>query len=803
MHNRKFQAKKEGAMTSFLSGKEKNLSAKMVAWATMVLVVLSAFGLFTNYAEAATNGTLPTGTTHAPIQISSDADFTSANGVTGGSGTMSDPYIIEGWDIDAAGGSYGIWIRDTSAYFVIRNCNITSANNSANPPYGAGIELRNATHGLLENNTITNCQYGIYLDLADNNTIQYNDVSNNTFGIYLIVSSNNTITQNSAVFCSQNAIYMRLSHYNTVTYNNCSNNTYYSYGIYIDFANWNTISYNIACGSIYGGMYISSSNNNVISNNNFSENKKGSTFGTTGVGIYITSANYNTIDGNEISSNEMYGIYMQGAKWNTISNNTMFDNKKRAIYVNYYSDDNTIEHNTITGVPVSGITPDHYGIYIYDSDNTSVTNNNLSDYFYGMFICSASNNTVVENNVFSGGNWSIYLITDNNTIASNTISSGVVGIRVESSYNTIAGNIISTTKYGIYGVGLPSNNDLYENTINNANLTWSAGIYIENATNWNMVGNVVYDCFVGIQIVKSNNCTISQNNNVTNNSYYGIYLNVVCDTIIQSNQITKNIYGLYFETVNNTLVTQNGIKFNKYGIEVISYTSYSCNNTFSHNDISNNSGLDPEGNPTGKGISLMNAKGNVIDQNTINADVSYGVMLGYGSENNTVTNNKITNHTRGVYITSSNWNTLMYNNISYNSMYGVHLSSAKNNTITYNAFCNNTNYAISISSGSTDNIIHHNNFWGNNGAGKGASGNSQAADDAGGNKWYDTATNQGNYWSNWDGTGTYPIAGSAGASDSGPLAQPVPISETTPLAVFFLLSGALAILSMRKKRNNF
>ena len=36
-------------------------------------------------------------TPHNPIHISSNADFTVDNGVVGGSGTLNDPYIIEGW----------------------------------------------------------------------------------------------------------------------------------------------------------------------------------------------------------------------------------------------------------------------------------------------------------------------------------------------------------------------------------------------------------------------------------------------------------------------------------------------------------------------------------------------------------------------------------------------------------------------------------------------------------------------------------------------------------------------------------
>lgn len=62
--------------------------------------------------------------THNPILINGTAEFLGpmhTTGVTGGSGTIGDPYIIEGWDIDASG-SNGIDIQNADVHFLIRNC---------------------------------------------------------------------------------------------------------------------------------------------------------------------------------------------------------------------------------------------------------------------------------------------------------------------------------------------------------------------------------------------------------------------------------------------------------------------------------------------------------------------------------------------------------------------------------------------------------------------------------------------------------------------------------------------------------
>ena len=64
-------------------------------------------------------------TPHDPIYINGNYDFTSENGVTGGSGTYNYPYIIEDWEINASSKD-GMIIWNTSVFFEINNCCIHS-----------------------------------------------------------------------------------------------------------------------------------------------------------------------------------------------------------------------------------------------------------------------------------------------------------------------------------------------------------------------------------------------------------------------------------------------------------------------------------------------------------------------------------------------------------------------------------------------------------------------------------------------------------------------------------------------------
>ncbi|MGC9061078.1 MAG: hypothetical protein ACP5JR_07620, partial [Thermoplasmata archaeon] len=127
----------------------KNCDLKLVQIFVLVFLVLSVFAIL-NWQSASAGEIKPQkrGIGHAPIHINGNSQFTSANGVTAGSGTQDDPYIIEGWNISANDGIYCIWIENTDVWFVVRNCNVWSIIS-----YGAEIYLKNVTNGKLENNT--------------------------------------------------------------------------------------------------------------------------------------------------------------------------------------------------------------------------------------------------------------------------------------------------------------------------------------------------------------------------------------------------------------------------------------------------------------------------------------------------------------------------------------------------------------------------------------------------------------------------------------------------------------------------
>lgn len=173
-----------------------------------VLLIVSLAAPVISILQIAPASATPEGLTpHDPIYIEGNENFIATNGVTSGSGTMDDPYIIENWDISAAN-AHGIEIRHTSAYFVIRNCYVH--DGIAGGRYG--IYFNGITNGKIENSITKNNSSGIYLNRSDNNIITDSTMQNNGLGIEFYFSSYNLIEN-----CFSNTRIGPYSNNNTIT----------------------------------------------------------------------------------------------------------------------------------------------------------------------------------------------------------------------------------------------------------------------------------------------------------------------------------------------------------------------------------------------------------------------------------------------------------------------------------------------------------------------------------------------------------------------------------------------------------
>lgn len=157
-------------------------------------------------------------TQHDPIVIDGDGGFVPENGVVSGTGTASDPYVIENWQIDGATAN-GTVIRNTVAHFVIRNVDVSTGRNST------GIMMTNVTNARLENlqiHSTTRTKQGIWMTQVSDSVVRNSSLTNydvaflmtyvdrvqvldnifpsNLGGISLGFSTNVTISRNSFTF---------------------------------------------------------------------------------------------------------------------------------------------------------------------------------------------------------------------------------------------------------------------------------------------------------------------------------------------------------------------------------------------------------------------------------------------------------------------------------------------------------------------------------------------------------------------------------------------------------------------------
>jgi len=131
----------------------------------------------------------PSFTSHSPIVINGDSGFTAANGVTGGIGTKSSPFLICDWSIDGESFSSAVEVDNTRAYFSICNGSLLGRQN--------GVLFDNVTNGEILNSFVnSDLAIKIWIDRSSNILVQGNNVSG---GICVIGASSENCDSSDSV----------------------------------------------------------------------------------------------------------------------------------------------------------------------------------------------------------------------------------------------------------------------------------------------------------------------------------------------------------------------------------------------------------------------------------------------------------------------------------------------------------------------------------------------------------------------------------------------------------------------------
>jgi len=497
-------------------------------------------------------------TVHDPIYIDGNAGFTNASGVVWGSGTESDPYIIEEWDISPVAG-LGIRVQNTTARFVVRSCSVHDGG-----VFCSGIHLLNCTNGMLVNNSCSNNGYGITLEQRSrNNSLSYNICQLNYFAdIKLDSCSSNSLINNTCSFNTGPGIFLHQSNENDLIGNYCNEAT--GGGIHLFTSSNNTLINNTCISSLIDGISLTDySNNNTLINNTCSNNRYG-------MYLYMSSSN-NTLINNTCNSN-YYGIDLERSTYNEMINNTCSMNDDAGIYLegsgNSTTSGNICDWNSYYGINVrdsgncslvSNVCQqvDGEGIQIYSNDCRAFNNTCTSGRF-GMTIHNGANATLAGNSIIGMGLMVLgdYLWSYNTHTIDTT---NTVNGRPFNYFKDMSGGAIPLCEGPILLAncsGVIVEDQLLHDIAIGVELAYCTGIVVDRNI-W--VGNVV-----GVYLVWSNNCTLS-NNVCINNSWYGVNLEYSDNNKVESNWIENcSYYGIAIWWAignvvwNNTLINNNG-----------------------------------------------------------------------------------------------------------------------------------------------------------------------------------------------------------------------------------------------------
>ncbi len=361
-------------------------------------------------------------TSHPPINIQSDEDFTSLG--LNNSGNIDDPFIIENLYINVTSeNEIGINVKNTLKFFVIRNCLIESYNSS-----------------IIINNIADNSAY------IFNNTLIHKSNLNPSAGIHYNASDGSIIEKNA-----------------------CKN---FQYGIKAEIAIDTVIKENKCLGSKYGIFTNYCCNLSIINN----QCSRGISFSTSNpAGILLSESPESIIEQNTCSYNKM-GISIYNSNHTIIRKNNCFHNTFYSCCSSIFYQDAGISicvsHNC--SIEENNSYSNFKGIGIMGTSNSNISKNLVRDNSDGIAALSIANskiyNNTIENNVMGIdiSSWS-HMLTEFNVIEHNVIKNGGYGLFLWGCYNSqIKSNEISNNKgYGAYLNINNEDNEIYHNYFTN------------------------------------------------------------------------------------------------------------------------------------------------------------------------------------------------------------------------------------------------------------------------------------------------------------------------------------------------
>ncbi|TFG09984.1 hypothetical protein EU534_01530 [Candidatus Heimdallarchaeota archaeon] len=359
-------------------------------------------------------------------------------------------------------------------------------------------------------------------------------------------------------------------------------------------------------------------------------------------------------------------------------------------------------------------------------------------------------NIEIKSNICHGEEWyGIYIYSTNHVmVLNNTCSGGAVGIvSWYSNHIRIEENDCYDSDFGI-ALSHTHNSKIYNNFCHSTN---NAGVHILGSNLVNASMNTILNSWWGISHISSNFGIIS--NNVCKKMHSGIFMQYSYQAIVQNNHISESYFCFELEYTTEVSILENTCSLSASGLDITA----DFNSTIQNNYIYNNSY---------GGIYIHMSELTNVNNNELTQNSEFGIRVYRGSP--TITLNICKENLNGIHLKDVESMSLS-NNTCRNNLNGILIEETDFSTISYNILQNNINYGIYIHDYSTWNKIHHNWFICNNLNGT-KHGFSQAFDEGFNNRWYDSSTDFGNYWTDYQGEGEYQIDGERNNTDPYPIA---------------------------------
>ncbi len=589
-----------------------------------------------------------------------------------------------------------------------------------------GIYIDSVSNIVIQGNTISNVDYGIYgmsyvATITNNNiqdvdedainlynfdtlTIQGNEISNAYRGIYVSGVYDLTVMSNTISDVDDDGIYVSgvddMAYVQDNTVNNVDDDAIYVedadyvsiFGNSIEYVSNNGISVHDSYALIYSnhieeyynyGIELDGSDDSEIHDNTLIN-----CYGY--YAIYVLDSMDSYVYGNTITYSEGDGIHVDGSDGIEIYDNTIRDIYDTAIYV-YDSDDALIHDNDIA--PGSYYEQD-YGIYVSSSDYVEVFGNSIvGGYWTGIRIYSSDDAVVHDNEVNDAYEGISAEYADNIRIDNNTITLGSdddVGIEIDSSYGRIDNNEISgPLDADITGIETSDTDDVIY--INDNTITATYGIDISYST-WDMYvyNNTITVSDTGIYVYVAWYLTINANAISGSSGSVGIYMqgidwwNDVISTYVQNNSISGFEYGIKMvDYIDYSYVLDNEISDVTYGIVYFANeTDGLFEDAINYNTVT----------ASYYGI-YINATGAVLETDVKynNVDADIGIVVS-GAKYVFVENNVVDASTMGIMVQSwfdgSTWYYANDNDVEYNVVNatgtGIYVFDAWYSDVNYN-----------------------------------------------------------------------------------------------------------------------